>query len=82
MKTDAEIRNGIMKALIECRQEKGITQAELAKIINKTPTAVASWEQGISLPSVQMLYRLATFYGKTLDYMFGDPDPEERNEEK
>ncbi len=82
MKTDDEIRNGIKNALIAAREEKGLTQLELSKIINKTPTAVASWEQGLSLPNLQTLYRLATFYGKTLDYMFGDPDPEERNEEK
>ena len=78
MKTDAEIRTGIMNTLIECRQEKGITQAELAKIINKTPTAVASWEQGISLPSVQMLYRLAAYYGKSLEYMYGDRKDDEQ----
>ena len=72
MKSDAEIRQGIMNALIECRKEKGITQQELAAIIQKTPTAVASWEQGISLPSVQMLYRLASYYGKSLEYMYGD----------
>lgn len=74
MKSDEEIRKAIMTALIECRKEKGITQLELSKIIDKTPTAVASWEQGISLPSPQMLYRLAAYYGKTLDYMFGDAE--------
>ena len=72
MKTDAEIRQGIMETLIECRTEKGISQAELAKIVEKSPTAVASWEQGLSLPSVQMLYRLASYYGKSLEYMYGD----------
>ncbi|MBR6507486.1 MAG: helix-turn-helix transcriptional regulator [Clostridia bacterium] len=71
MKTDHEIRNGIMNALIECRNEKGLSQAELAKIIEKSPTAVASWEQGLSLPSPQMLYRLAAYYGKTIEYMYG-----------
>lgn len=82
MKTDEEIRNGIKNALIAAREEKGLTQLQLAKIIGKTPTAVASWEQGLSLPNLQTLYRLATYYGKTLDYMFGDLNPEERNEEK
>lgn len=78
MKTDEEIRKDIKRILIECRKEKGVTQAELAKIIEKTPTAVASWEQGLSLPNVQTLYRLALFYNKTLEYMYG----EEGNKEK
>ena len=77
MKTDYEIRTDIMNTLIECRTEKGISQSELAKAIQKSPTAVASWEQGLSLPSVQMLYRLAAYYGKTIEYMYG-----ERKEEK
>ena len=76
MKTDQEIRTDIMNTLIECRTEKGVSQAELAKIIEKSPTAVASWEQGLSLPSPQMLYRLSQYYGKTIEYMYG-----ERNEE-
>ena len=78
MKTDEEIREGIKKALIAAREEKGLTQSELSKIINKTPTAVASWEQGLSLPNLQTLYRLATYYGKTLDYMFGEEGIEEQ----
>lgn len=74
--TDNEIRNKVMNTLIECRTEKGISQAELAKVIESKPTTVASWEQGKSLPSIQMLYRLATYYEKTINYMYG-----ERNED-
>jgi transcriptional regulator with XRE-family HTH domain len=44
----------------------------LAKIIDSKETTVASWEQGKSLPSVDMLYRLAKYYEKTMDYMYGD----------
>lgn len=77
MKTDEQIREDIRQVLIECRKEKGVTQEELARIVGKTPTAVASWEQGLSLPNVQTLYRLATYYKKTLEYMFGDKDENE-----
>lgn len=72
--TDAEIRTNVMNILIECRKEKGITQAELAKVIDSKPTTVASWEQGLSLPSIQMLYRLSQYYGKTIAYMYGEKD--------
>lgn len=70
--TDIEIRTHIMNILIECRNEKGLTQAELAKVIDSKPTTVASWEQGKSLPSIQMLYRLAQYYNKTIGYMYGE----------
>ena len=45
---------------------------ELAQIIDSKETTVASWEQGKSLPSIDMLYRLAKYYNKTMDYMYGD----------
>ena len=72
--TDTEIRNNVMNILIECRKEKGLTQAELARIIDSKATTVASWEQGKSLPSIQMLYRLAQYYGKTIAYMYGEKE--------
>ena len=67
-----EIRQTIRENLISCREEKGLTQRELAKIINSKPTTVASWEQGISLPSVDMLYRLSKLYEKSMNYMYGE----------
>ena len=72
--TDEELRANIKNNLIECRKEKGLSQLELANIIDSKPTTVASWEQGLSLPSVQMLYRLAKYYEKTLEYMYEKED--------
>jgi len=69
--TDYEIRTNVMNVLIECRKEKGITQEQLADELGSKPTTIASWEQGKSLPSIQMLYRLALYYKKTIEYMYG-----------
>lgn len=69
---DYMIRTNVMNALIECRREKDITQAELAKALNLKPTTIASWEQGKSLPNIQTLYRLASYYKKTIGYMYGE----------
>lgn len=65
-----EMRKNIRENLIELRIKKGITQTELAKIIGKSANAVASWEQGLSLPDVTMLYRLAAYYGKLMEYFY------------
>ena len=72
MNVDYEIRTKVMNVLIECRKEKGISQKELAKGIDSKETTVASWEQGKSLPSIDMLYRIAKYYGKTINYMYGE----------
>lgn len=76
MKNDEDyvIRTKVMEVLVECRKEKGLTQLELAKKFNISPTTVASWEQGKSLPSISMLYRLAAYYQKTIGYMYGEKE--------
>lgn len=71
---DQALRNKIMSILIQCRKEKGISQVELAEIIDSKPTTVASWEQGKSLPSIQTLYRLSQYYGKTIGFMYGEEE--------
>lgn len=72
MNVDYIVRDKVRTILIECRREKDISQKELAEIIGSKETTVASWEQGRSLPSIDMLYRLAKYYNKSLDYMYGE----------
>ena len=67
---DSEIRQKIRKKLIHCRREAGLTQAEVGKAVGKSPTAVASWEQGYSLPDIETYLRLTKLYEKSIDYMF------------
>lgn len=72
MKKDKDMRDNIRRILIELRTENELTQTEVGNIVGKSKTAVASWEQGLSLPDAVTLYRLAKYYGKTMDYMYGD----------
>lgn len=69
---DLILRNRIKDILIECRAEKDVTQTEVGKAVGKSKNAVASWEQGLSLPDIVTLHRLAKYYGKTLAQMYGD----------
>lgn len=71
MNENEEMRNRIRSVLIECRTQRELTQTEVGKIVGKSKNAVASWEQGLSLPDAVTLYHLAKYYGKTLDYMYG-----------
>ena len=72
MNADYEIRESIRNILIECRHEKGVSQTEVGKAVGKSKTAVASWEQGLSMPDAATLYRLAAYYNKSIGYMFGE----------
>lgn len=72
--TDYEIRDTIRNRLIECRIESNLTQKEVGEVVKKSSNAVASWEQGLSLPDIVTLIRLAKYYGKSLDFMFGEKE--------
>lgn len=71
MNDNEETREKIRNILIECRTQRELTQTEVGKVVGKSKNAVASWEQGLSLPDVVTLYRLARYYGKSIDYMYG-----------
>ena len=49
-----------------------MTQTDVGKIVGKSKTAVASWEQGASMPDIVTLHRLATYYEKTIEFMYGE----------
>jgi transcriptional regulator with XRE-family HTH domain len=73
MKDDnKEMRDRVRRILIELRTENELTQSEVGDLVGKSKTAVASWEQGLSLPDVVTLYKLARHYNKTMDYMYGE----------
>ena len=47
----------------ELREQKGLTQAEVARELGVTPAAVSKWENGSSKPRVEVLFRLAEILG-------------------
>ena len=71
---DGEVKKKIRENLIQCRLENNLTQTDVGRLVGKTKTAVASWEQGKSLPDADTLARLAKYYRKTLSYMYGEEE--------
>ena len=45
------------------REQKKMTQAELARMLGVTPAAVSKWENGSSKPRTEVLFRLAEILG-------------------
>ena len=64
-----DLRKIIGNNLSELRKRRGLTQLELAEKFNYTDRAVSKWENGDTLPDVEILYNLCEFYGVTLDYL-------------
>lgn len=74
MTDDLILRENIKNNLIALRESRGLMQSEVGEIVGKSRTAVASWEQGLSLPHLTELYKLSKLYDKSLEYFFENPE--------
>jgi transcriptional regulator with XRE-family HTH domain len=60
------------KILKELRQEKGLTQAQLGKILGYTShSIIAQWENGQLMPTVENLIKIAKYFNESVDYLLG-----------
>ena len=57
--------------LKELRDEHGLTQAELGKLLNISPSAIGMYEQGRREPSIEALIKIADYFRVTTDYLLG-----------
>lgn len=62
-------REKVGRAISEQRKIKGMTQKQLADLLNVSYQAVSRWEQGICLPSVDMIYDIAQILEITVDFL-------------
>ena len=53
------------------RKEKNITQTELAEYLSLAPQTVSRWEVGNGAPEISLLPKIATFFGVSIDDLFG-----------
>ena len=64
-----ELKFVIAKNVQKLRQEKGMTQLELAEKLNYSDKSVSKWERGESLPDIGVLKSIADLFEVTLDYL-------------
>lgn len=53
------------------RQTKEINQVQLSEKLGVAKQSVSNWENDNIMPSVEMLERIADFFGVTTDYLLG-----------
>ncbi|CAM3093686.1 helix-turn-helix domain-containing protein [Limosilactobacillus mucosae] len=59
----------------DLRNQKRLSQTDLAKIINVSQQTVTKWETGKSEPSSSAINRLADYFDVSSDYLLGRKTP-------
>ncbi len=75
-----ELRQTIQCNLAILRIRNNLTQSQIAKTVGKSVNAVASWEQGLSIPDIMTLYRLSKLYNVEMEYFYINHSKEGDNE--
>ena len=61
--------------LAELRQDRGLTQDQLAEIISVSPGTISNYEDGRHLPDLDKLKMIADYFHVTTDYLLGRTSP-------
>lgn len=62
------------KMIRQLRIEWGINQKQLGDAVGVSKQSVSNWENGNIMPSIDLLIRLADFFGVSADYLLGRAD--------
>ena len=60
--------------LRDIREDRDLNQAEIAKLINVHQTTYSDYERGNLNVPVEVLIKLADYYGTSVDYILGVTD--------
>ena len=72
----------IGKKIKELRTLKGLTQEELADILQVSRQAISKWESGQSVPESDKLIVISNYFKVSLDYLLKEDDEEQNSSEK
>ena len=68
------------KTIATLRQNRNMTQQQLAATLNVSHQAVCKWENGAALPDVQTLMDLTRLFGITMEQLLSGEIPQDRME--
>ena len=62
----------IASRILEARQAQGLTQEALALKIGVTKGAIGNYENGVSVPKIEIMFRLFEALGRDANYFYQD----------
>lgn len=66
------------RRLRELRDEKDLTQTEIAKMLGMSQTGYSKYETGENDIPTDVLIKLSNFYSTSIDYILGQTDNKRR----
>ena len=70
------------KKISSLRQANGLTQQQLAVMMNVSHQAVSKWESGQALPDIQTMLELTRFFGITVEQLISENEMIEEKQEE
>ena len=61
----------LSKQITDLRKKQGISQSQLAKELNVSPSTIGMYEQGRRVPDLDTLIAMARLFNVSLDYLVG-----------
>ena len=62
----------LARKIVDLRKERNLTQKELARIVGVHFSHMSRYERGISMPSVEVVKKIAQMFGVSIDYLLLD----------
>lgn len=66
--------NNIGYRISELRKQAGMSQFQLAKVLDIAASTLGMYETGKREPSLKVMQRIADYFGVTTDYLLGRPE--------
>ena len=57
------------RLILSLRQERGLTQKQLAESLGLSDRTISKWERGLGLPDVSLLRELSAVFGVNIEQL-------------
>ncbi|MDE1523320.1 helix-turn-helix domain-containing protein [Ligilactobacillus salivarius] len=71
--------NNIGYRISELRKQAGMSQFQLAKVLDIATSTLGMYETGKREPSLKVMNRIANYFNVTTDYLLGRPEKKDDN---
>ena len=68
--------------IVELRKKHGLTQMDLAKILNVSKTSICNWEKEDFNPKINVVIEMAQYFKVSVSYLINEEAPALTKEEK